>query len=79
MALQLTSVPFGRLIIIEIRRLNFLDRFLALWIFLAMGVGIILGYFVPNTSVVLEKVQFVDVSVPLGTVALFTSSLEIFV
>ena len=47
--------------------LKLLDQLLALWIFLAMAVGIILGYFVPNTSVVLEKVQFVSVSLPLGT------------
>lgn len=52
------------------KRLAILDRFLALWILLSMGIGIILGYFVPNTSVVLEKVQFVNVSLPLG--ALFS-------
>lgn len=51
---------------LKVKRLALLDQLLALWIVLAMGLGIILGYFVPNTSVVLEKVQFVNVSLPLG-------------
>lgn len=48
------------------QQLGILDRFLAVWIFLAMAVGIILGNFVPNTRVVLEKGKFVGVSVPIG-------------
>lgn len=48
------------------QQLAILDRFLALWIFLAMAVGIILGNFVPNTSRALEKGKFVGVSVPIG-------------
>ena len=46
--------------------LGWLDRFLALWIFLAMAVGILLGNFVPNTGPALQKGQFVGVSVPIG-------------
>jgi ACR3 family arsenite transporter len=46
--------------------LGWLDRFLALWIFLAMAVGIILGNFVPNTGPALQKGKFVGVSVPIG-------------
>lgn len=49
------------------QQLAILDRFLAVWIFLAMAVGIILGNFVPNTSKALERGKFVGVSVPIGT------------
>lgn len=48
------------------KALGWLDRFLALWIFLAMAVGIILGNFVPNTGPALRKGKFVGVSVPIG-------------
>jgi len=46
--------------------LGILDRFLALWIFLAMLVGILLGNFVPNTGPALQKGKFVGVSVPIA-------------
>lgn len=48
------------------RSLGWLDRFLALWIFLAMAVGIILGNTVPGTGPALQKGEFVGVSVPIG-------------
>lgn len=48
------------------KNLRILDRFLALWIFLAMAIGIILGNFVPNTGPALQKGKFVGVSVPIG-------------
>ncbi len=46
--------------------LGWLDRFLALWILLAMAIGIILGNFVPNTGPALQKGKFFGVSVPIG-------------
>ncbi|KAF4218631.1 hypothetical protein CNMCM8980_007622 [Aspergillus fumigatiaffinis] len=48
------------------KQLALLDRFLAIWIFLAMAIGIILGNFVPNTSRALDKGKFVGVSVPIA-------------
>ncbi|KEZ43453.1 hypothetical protein SAPIO_CDS4641 [Scedosporium apiospermum] len=48
------------------KALGWLDRFLALWIFLAMAVGIILGNFVPSTGPALQKGKFVGVSVPIA-------------
>lgn len=46
--------------------LGLLDRFLAVWIFLAMAIGIILGNFVDNVGPALQKGTFVGVSIPIG-------------
>jgi ACR3 family arsenite transporter len=48
------------------KSLGILDKFLALWIFLAMAIGILLGNFAPNTGAILQKGKFVGVSVPIG-------------
>lgn len=48
------------------KALGFLDRFLAVWIFLAMLVGILLGNFVHDVGPALQKGTFVEVSVPIG-------------
>ncbi|KAI9741537.1 MAG: hypothetical protein M1818_004343 [Claussenomyces sp. TS43310] len=48
------------------KSLGLLDRFLAVWILLAMVVGILLGNFVPSTGPALQKGRFVGVSVPIG-------------
>ncbi|KAL8760554.1 MAG: hypothetical protein Q9184_003265 [Pyrenodesmia sp. 2 TL-2023] len=48
------------------KSLGILDRFLALWIFLAMLIGILLGNFVPSTGPALQKGKFVGVSVPIA-------------
>lgn len=53
-----------------LKRLKLLDQLLALWIFLAMAVGIIIGQF-SDAGEVLEEVKFVQVSLPLGTFRFF--------
>ena len=50
----------------DFKSLGLLDRFLAVWIFFAMAIGIILGNFVPNTGPALQKGKFVGVSIPIG-------------
>ncbi len=47
-------------------RLSFLDRYLTLWIFLAMGVGILLGKFVPVVPQALEKMSVGTTSIPIA-------------
>ncbi|KAK5712462.1 arsenicals resistance [Elasticomyces elasticus] len=48
------------------KALGWLDRFLAIWIFLAIVVGILIGNFVDGAEDALEKGKFVGVSVPIA-------------
>ena len=48
------------------RRLSTLDRFLPLWIFLAMAAGILLGRLFPDLGALLDRVKVAGVSVPIG-------------
>lgn len=48
------------------KSLGWLDRFLAVWILLAMIVGVLLGNFVTETGPALQKGKFAGVSVPIG-------------
>ncbi|KAH8205762.1 hypothetical protein TruAng_000038 [Truncatella angustata] len=48
------------------KALGFLDRYLAVWILLAMIIGILLGNFVPATGPALQKGKFVGVSIPIA-------------
>ena len=47
-----------------LKPLGWLDKLLALWIILAMAVGILLGAFVPSAREVLNQTKFVNVSLP---------------
>jgi ACR3 family arsenite transporter len=47
------------------RQLSFLDRFLTLWIFLAMACGVGLGYFVPDTKAVIDRLSIGTTSIPI--------------
>jgi ACR3 family arsenite transporter len=46
--------------------LSFLDRFLTLWIFLAMGLGVGLGYFIPAVSGAIDYFSVGTTSIPIA-------------
>jgi len=50
----------------ERKKLSFLDRFLTLWIFLAMGIGIAIGYFIPSSSGFINSFSSGTTNVPLA-------------
>ncbi len=47
-------------------KLSFLDRYLTLWIFLAMGAGIAVGYFVPSSSGFINSFSSGTTNIPLA-------------
>ena len=47
-------------------KLKFLDRYLTLWIFLAMAVGVTLGYVFPNISEVTDSLSVGTTNIPLA-------------
>lgn len=47
-------------------KLSFLDRYLTLWIFLAMGLGVAIGYFIPSSSGFINSFSSGTTNIPLA-------------
>ncbi len=48
------------------KRLSFLDRFLTLWIFLAMALGVLTGHFVPQLARSISELSVGTTSIPIA-------------
>jgi len=52
--------------VVERKKLGFLDRFLTLWIFLAMAIGVSIGYFIPSSSGLINSFSSGTTNIPLA-------------
>ena len=48
------------------KKLGFLDRYLTLWIFMAMGIGVGIGYFIPSSSNFINSFSSGTINIPLA-------------
>ncbi len=52
--------------VVNRKKLSFLDRFLTLWIFLAMAIGVLFGYLMPSTGSVIDSFSVGTTNIPIA-------------
>ena len=50
----------------QIKKLSFVDRYLTLWIFLAIGAGVAIGYFWPQATELISRFKIGTTSIPIA-------------
>lgn len=49
-----------------VKKLSFLDKNLTLWIFIAMGIGVSLGYFIPSFPTIIDSFSVGTTNIPIA-------------
>ena len=48
------------------KKINFLDNYLTLWIFIAMAIGISIGYFIPSFPKLINNLSTGSTNIPIA-------------
>lgn len=51
---------------VALKKLSFLDRYLTVWIFLAMCIGVLLGWGIPDVKEIINKFQIGTTNIPIA-------------